>query len=774
MKYCVALLLFLTAAVFEMKAEVDPKFQIYLCFGQSNMEGGSPAEPVDMEYVDERFKTFAARDFESPARSLGNQYTAYPPIASDKTVLGVADYFGRSMVAALPADYRVGVVDVAVGGTKIQAFISEMAKDYMEPGRAYIKKYGGNLYKRLVYTAKIAQQSGVIKGILLHQGEANCGDPQWLEYVQTIYNRLIVDLGLNAAEVPLLAGEVVNASENGQCAAHNEIIAQLPSRIPTAHVISSYRCPCDAVGLHFSSSGYRIMGKRYAIKMLELLGYPAHKDANYQLHESLRRFYKATHLDTHIDIDLLPGSTYNFKVTAYFEDGHNEDVTAEVVVTSTGDGLIVNGTQLTAVTGESSLVTVRYTDFTGEIVSTSFYVNKSALKNTILKANDYTREYGELNPAFGYTVDGDNIEGEPDVYCDATATSPVGTYPIRISRGSISDENVDYVDGTLTITKAPITITANSYTRVEGDPNPPFEVTYSGFKNGETDAVLTQMPTVTTTATMDSEVGTYDIEASGAEAQNYTFNYVKGILTITERKVLITIDGITYEGLNSLSAAEVVAFDQSEDSLTILETVSDNGKNYRVTSIGRRAFYKCGGIKSVVLPNSIMTINRSAFEDCSSLTSVSLGDGLTYIGGSAFEDCVMLPSITIPNSVTSIALNAFKNCPGLKSVYSEIDIPFEITSDVFSTISPDAELIVPDGTRTIYQNTSGWDVFSKITEVSSMGIDAILFFTNDIQDVTIYSLSGQLVGRTKQKDIDGVWQQLPKGVYVVNGKKKIK
>ena len=196
--------------------------------------------------------------------------------------------------------------------------------------------------------------------------------------------------------------------------------------------------------------------------------------------------------------------------------------------------MIVNGTQLTAVTGESSLVTVRYTDFTGEIVSTSFYVNKSALKNTILKANDYTREYGEPNPAFGYTVDGDNIEGEPDVYCDATATSPVGTYPIRISKGSISDENVDYVDGTLIITKAPITITANSYTRVEGDPNPPFEVTYSGFKNDETDAVLTQMPTITTTATMDSEVGTYDIEASGAEAQNYTFNYVKGILTITE------------------------------------------------------------------------------------------------------------------------------------------------------------------------------------------------------------------------------------------------
>ena len=377
MKYCVVCLFLLTASVFEMKAEVDPKYQIYICFGQSNMEGGSPAEAVDREYVDERFITIAARDFESPVRFLGNQYTAYPPIASDKMVIGMADYFGRSMVAALPADYRVGVVDVAVGGARIQAFISELAKDYMEPGKAYIEKYGGNLYERIVYIAKIAQQYGVIKGILLHQGEANCGEPQWLQYVQTIYDRLMVDLGLNAAEVPLLAGEVVNVSENGQCAAHNDIIAQLPSRIPTAHVISSYKCPCDEVGLHFSPSGYRIMGKRYAIKMLELLGYPAHKDVNYQLHESLRKFYKATRLESYQNIDLQPNGTCKIPVTAYFEDGHSEDVTAQAVVTKIGPSLTVNGNEIKAATSERSLVTVSYTDFTGETLSKSFYVNRS-------------------------------------------------------------------------------------------------------------------------------------------------------------------------------------------------------------------------------------------------------------------------------------------------------------------------------------------------------------------------------------------------------------
>jgi len=367
----------MTAAVFEMKAEVNPKFHIYLCFGQSNMEGGSPAETVDMEYVDGRFQTLAARDFDSPVRAFGNWYTAYPPIASDKTVIGMADYFGRSMVAALPADYMVGVVDIAVGGAKIQAFISELAKDNMWPAEAYFAKYGGNAYERLVYTAKIAQQSGVIKGILMHQGEANCGDPQWLEWVQTIYDRLIADLKLNAAEVPLLVGELVNASENGQCADHNEVIARLPERIPTAHVISSYKCPCDDAGLHFSPSGYRIMGKRYAIKMLELLGYPAHKDADYQLHESLRKFYKATRLESYNNIDLQPDGIYSIPVTAYFEDGHSEDVTAQAVVTKIGTGLTVNGNVIKAATSERSLVTVSYTDFTGETLSKSFYVNKS-------------------------------------------------------------------------------------------------------------------------------------------------------------------------------------------------------------------------------------------------------------------------------------------------------------------------------------------------------------------------------------------------------------
>ena len=373
MKYCVALFLFMTASVFEMKAEVDPKFHIYLCFGQSNMEGGVPAEGVDMEYVDPRFQVLAT-DATNANRTMGNWYPAYPCIVGLGGLCPI-DYFGRSVVAALPADYRVGVVAVAAGGLDIRAFFPDTGEDYIiYKENPKVAKYDCKLYERLVDMAKIAKQSGVIKGILMHQGEANEGQEEWPEWVKYIYDRLISDLDLSAAEVPLLAGEVVGEAEGGTAYKHNTIIAKLPDVIPTAHVISSSGCPGD---LHFSALGYRILGKHYAFKMLELLDYPAHKDANYQLHESLRKFYKATSLESYEDIILQPDETFSIPVTAYFEDGHSEDVTAQAVVTKIGPSLTVNGNEIRTATSERSRVTVSYTDFTGETLSTSFYVNKS-------------------------------------------------------------------------------------------------------------------------------------------------------------------------------------------------------------------------------------------------------------------------------------------------------------------------------------------------------------------------------------------------------------
>ena len=202
-------------------------------------------------------------------------------------------------------------------------------------------------------------------------------------------------------------------------------------------------------------------------------------------------------------------------------------------------------------------------------------------------------------------------------------------------------------------------------------------------------------------------------------------------------------DGLTYIVDTPSLTAEVTLYDQSKSSVTIPETVSFDGRIYRVTSIGKFAFYQCRNVLSVTIPNSVTSIGSSAFEDCSALTSVSLGSGLSSIGGSAFEDCTSLSTITIPASVTSIALNAFKNCSNLKNVTSEILTPFAIQDNVFDGIASGATLTVPKGTKSAYQSTTGWNKFTKIMETTT-GIDdpATQYFTFVAKENGTFSFSG--------------------------------
>ena len=253
----------------------DPNFQIYLCFGQSNMEGNATPEAQDYENVSERFKMMAAVDFSNPVRKRGEWYSAIPPLCRQGTGLTPADYFGRTMVEKLPDNVKVGVINVAVGGTSIKGFMEEYVADYVA-GEAdwfknYMACYDNNPFRRLVETAKRAQNYGIIRGILMHQGETDGGMGNWAQNVKKVYERLLDELDLSADNVPLLAGETVQTDQGGYCGGFNNIIATLPNVIPTAHVISSKGCPQKGDGLHFTAEGYRTIGKRYAECMLELL-----------------------------------------------------------------------------------------------------------------------------------------------------------------------------------------------------------------------------------------------------------------------------------------------------------------------------------------------------------------------------------------------------------------------------------------------------------------------------------------------------------------------
>lgn len=253
----------------------DKNFYIFLSFGQSNMEGNAKFEPQDTVNVDSRFQVMEAVDCPNLGRTKGNWYTAIPPLCRCRTGLTPVDYFGRAMLENLPANVRIGVINVAVGGCKIELFDKDNYESYVATTpnwlKNMVKEYDENPYGRLVEMAKLAQKDGVIKGILLHQGESNTNDTLWTKKVKVVYDNLLKDLHLKAKKVPLIAGETVNADQGGICASMNKIIATLPQTIKNAHVVSSSGCTDAADNLHFNAAGYRELGKRYAEKMLSIL-----------------------------------------------------------------------------------------------------------------------------------------------------------------------------------------------------------------------------------------------------------------------------------------------------------------------------------------------------------------------------------------------------------------------------------------------------------------------------------------------------------------------
>jgi hypothetical protein len=266
----IGLLLLLNATAFSQ----DKKFYIFLCFGQSNMEGNARVEAQD-SIVDSRFQVMEAVDCPNLGREKGKWYTAVPPLCRCRTGLTPADYFGRTLIESLPKDVKIGVINVAVGGCKIELFMQDSLQSYVSKAPSWmipmIKEYDGNPYARLVEMAKLAQKDGVIKGVLLHQGESNTGDSTWPQKVKLVYDNLLHDLNLKPNSIPLLAGETVNADQGGACASMNKIIATLPQAISNAYVISSAGCPQRGDKLHFTAAGYREFGKRYGIQMLSLL-----------------------------------------------------------------------------------------------------------------------------------------------------------------------------------------------------------------------------------------------------------------------------------------------------------------------------------------------------------------------------------------------------------------------------------------------------------------------------------------------------------------------
>ncbi|MBB5637749.1 gliding motility-associated-like protein [Pedobacter cryoconitis] len=221
-------------------------------------------------------------------------------------------------------------------------------------------------------------------------------------------------------------------------------------------------------------------------------------------------------------------------------------------------------------------------------LNSNYVLNYTGANLTITKrvltitANNQNKVYGSANPSFTVSysgfLGGDNpsiLTSQPVISTTASTGSGVNTYPITVSGAAVANYDIVYVPGTLTVSKAVLTITADNKSRSYGLNNPPFTLAYSGFVNGDDMNALSAQPAATSTATTTTAPGNYPITVNGAASANYSFNYVNGNLTI------IAVSGTNVSNLTTSSGTLSPAFTPANHSYT---TSVDNGSdNIRFT-----------------------------------------------------------------------------------------------------------------------------------------------------------------------------------------------
>jgi gliding motility-associated-like protein len=225
-----------------------------------------------------------------------------------------------------------------------------------------------------------------------------------------------------------------------------------------------------------------------------------------------------------------PNPTLTVSYSGFVNGDTQASLTTQPTVTTTAITSSPNGTYpITASGAVAANYTITY-------VAGTLTISGAVLNITV---NNQSKTYGSANPALTLTYtgfvpgdDASSLATQPTVTTTATAASGVGTYPITASGAASPNYTITYTQGTLTVNKATLTVTADNKSRNYNENNPPLTYTYSGFVNGDTPASLTTQPTASTTATITNLPGNFPITLSGGVAANYTFNYVPGTLTI--------------------------------------------------------------------------------------------------------------------------------------------------------------------------------------------------------------------------------------------------
>ena len=203
-----------------------------------------------------------------------------------------------------------------------------------------------------------------------------------------------------------------------------------------------------------------------------------------------------------------------------------------------------------------------------------------------ITAKSYEIEYGDELPTFEFTSEGAALVGTPAITCDIPEGAPAGTYPIVISKGGVTNYNDTYVNGTLTITKAKLTITADDIEVHQDEVMPTLTWKAEGWKNDEDESVLTVQPVCTTEGSPTSSLGDYTITIGGAEAANYDITYVNGKLTVSVPVGITSIDAnVAPADIYTLQGIKVRSKSESRWLLHREQTQGSHQKKMRLVNM---------------------------------------------------------------------------------------------------------------------------------------------------------------------------------------------
>ena len=253
-------------------AAPDPNFHIYIAYGQSNMGGTADAQSAD-KAENPRFKIFATQKCSGKGRNtLGEVYPAVPSLFNCGNTISIADWFGRTMADSMP-DVTVGIIPVAVGGASIKLFDQDQYATYLSTAESWLQNYAkeyasdGNVTKTIIDIAKKAQQVGIIKGFIFHQGETDGGYSDWPKIVKKTRDDILKALDMSSDTVPFVAGELLR---EGCC--YSDRVSKLPNTMDNTYYASSEGLGGNGQDrYHFNHDAYVTFGKRYAEQMLKAI-----------------------------------------------------------------------------------------------------------------------------------------------------------------------------------------------------------------------------------------------------------------------------------------------------------------------------------------------------------------------------------------------------------------------------------------------------------------------------------------------------------------------